>query len=139
MLNTIAEELVRLKAEAPLRYRESIESIRSIPDWAIKGPDMHVPCTAYRLVWVGADGTVQLCYVTFKLGNLYEKRLKDMLFTDAHRKAARDAFALRCPHCHCERDERIQAHRDSKRLYGIASTARSQVASERTIESPLHY
>lgn len=120
-LHEVSGELLRYKAEAPERYPESAASIRSIPDWALKGPAMRVPCTAYRLIWVGADGSVQLCYVTFKLGNLHEKRLRDMLFTGAHRQAARGAFALDCPNCHCERDDRIRADAASRRLYGIAS------------------
>jgi MoaA/NifB/PqqE/SkfB family radical SAM enzyme len=119
-LEAVSAELLRYKAEAPARYPESVASIRSIPDWALKGPAMRVPCTAYRLVWVGADGSVQLCYVTFKLGNLHEKRLRDMLFNATHRQAARDAFALHCPNCHCERDDRIRADAASRRLYGIA-------------------
>jgi cyclic pyranopterin phosphate synthase len=126
-LERVANELLRFKAEAPERYPESVASIRSIPDWALKGPEMRVPCTAYRLVWVGADGTVQLCYVTFKLGNLHEKRLREMLFNDTHRQAARDAFALHCPNCHCERDDRIRADAASRRLYGIAPSAAAAV------------
>jgi cyclic pyranopterin phosphate synthase len=127
-LETVAEELLRCKEEAPARYSESAASIRSIPDWALKGSDMRVPCTAYRLIWVGADGTVQLCYVTFKLGNLHEKRLSAMLFNAAHRKAARDAFALQCPNCHCERDDRIRGDAASRRLYGIAPAKVAAVA-----------
>jgi len=46
---------------------------------------------------VGPDGTVQLCYVTFKLGNLHGTRLRDLVFTKAHEKASRDAFSLNCP------------------------------------------
>jgi cyclic pyranopterin phosphate synthase len=93
-------------------------NLRSIPDWLLKGPDMRVPCDARNLLWVGADGTVQMCYVTFHLGNLHERRLPEMLFGDAHKRAARDAFALNCPNCHCERDTRVQKHLPSRRLYG---------------------
>jgi cyclic pyranopterin phosphate synthase len=107
-LEAVTEELVRMKESRPELFAESVPSIRSIPDWAIKGPDMQVPCTAYRLVWVGANGVVQLCYVAFRLGNLHEKRFKDMMFTAEHRQAARDAFLLKCPRCHCERDLRIR-------------------------------
>lgn len=92
--------------------------LRSIPDWLLKGADMRVPCDARNLLWVGADGTVQMCYVTFNLGNLHQQRLPDMLFGDAHKKAARDAFALNCPNCHCERNSRIQKHFPTRRLYG---------------------
>jgi MoaA/NifB/PqqE/SkfB family radical SAM enzyme len=109
-LQALTAALAQMKEDRPDLYPESIQSIYSIPEWALRGPNMRVPCTAYRLIWVGADGTVQLCYVTFKLGNLYHQRLRDMLFTDAHHQACRDAFALNCPNCHCERDDRIQAH-----------------------------
>lgn len=116
------EEVVRAlaahKQEDPARFTESMMSIQSIPDWLLKGPSMRVPCDAYHLIWVGADGTVQLCYVTFKLGNLHEHRLRDLLFTRAHREAARNAFLLRCPNCHCERDSRIQKHSASRKIYG---------------------
>lgn len=93
--------LARLKSSHPEKIKELLISIFSIPDWVLKGPDMQVPCDAHKLIWVGADGTVQLCYAAFKLGNLHHRRLRDILFTDAHRQAARDAFALNCPRCHC--------------------------------------
>jgi cyclic pyranopterin phosphate synthase len=89
------------------------EGLRSIPDWLLKGAAMRVPCDAYQMIWVGADGTVQLCYVTFRLGNLHEKPLTDLLFTAAHRQAARSAFALDCPNCHCHYDRRIRKHAPS--------------------------
>jgi len=91
--------------------------LRSIPDWLLKGPNMRVPCDRHRLIWVGADGTVQMCYVTFKLGNLHEQRLKDMLHTQQHIQAARDAFKLNCPNCHCAFGARTLAHGPTHRKY----------------------
>jgi len=114
----LAAALVRLKEQDPERIPESLMSLRSIPDWLMLGPDMRVPCDAYNMVWVGADGSVKLCYVTFDLGNLHEKRLRDMLYGPEHRAAARDAFRLNCPNCHCERDNRIKKHHASRRKYG---------------------
>lgn len=114
--NWIAE-LARLKFAHPKMIKESILSIHSIPDWLLKGQNMQVPCDAHKLVWVGADGTVQLCYAAFKLGNLHERRLRDILLTDEHRRAARDAFALNCPNCHCEREARVLKHLPSRRRY----------------------
>jgi MoaA/NifB/PqqE/SkfB family radical SAM enzyme len=122
-LREVVNELLKFKTESPELYPESAESIRSIPDWALKGPNMRVPCTAYRMVWVGADGSVQLCYVTFKLGNLYQTRFREMMFTNAHREACRNAFELECPNCHCERDDRIRVHAPSLRLYSIHHAA----------------
>jgi cyclic pyranopterin phosphate synthase len=116
-IRTLVKELARLKQQHPLRMRESLPSIHSIPDWLLKGPAMRVPCDVKNLLWVGADGSVQLCYVTFKLGNIRERPLREMLFTPAHHKAARDAFRLNCPNCHCERDGRIQKHLPSRLYY----------------------
>lgn len=116
ILNWVAE-LARLRTVHPERVKESILSIYSIPDWLLKGPEMRLPCDAHKLIWVGADGTVQLCYAAFKLGNLYENRLRDMLFGDEHRQAARDAFTLNCPRCHCEREARVLKHAQSRRRY----------------------
>lgn len=116
IINWVAE-LARLKADRPDRVKESILSIYSIPDWLLKRGKMNVPCDAYKLIWVGADGTVQLCYAAFPLGNLHEKRLRDMLFGDAHRQAAQDAFSLNCPHCHCERETRILKHLPARYHY----------------------
>jgi Iron-sulfur cluster-binding domain len=81
---------------------------------------MRVPCTAYEMIWVGADGTVQMCYVTFRLGNLHQSRLRDLLRTAAHTCAARDAFQLNCPNCHCGSNERIMRHAPSRRRYAQA-------------------
>lgn len=116
-IEAVVGELIRLKSSRPELIQQSLMGLRSIPDWLIKGPDMKVPCERYRLIWIGADGTVQLCYVTFKLGNLHEKRLAELLFTPAHDQAAKDAFALRCPNCHCNYDTRVRLHIPSRRKY----------------------
>ncbi len=113
----VVAELARLKHSYPTRVRESLASIHSIPDWLLKGAEMRIPCDVKNLLWVGADGSVQLCYVTFPLGNIREKPLRDMLFNADHRKAAQDAFKLNCPNCHCERDGRIQKHARSRIRY----------------------
>ena len=116
-IETVVAELLRLKRLRPELIQQSEMALRSVPDWLLKGPNMNVPCDRYRLLWIGADGTVQMCYVTFRLGNLHEKRLRDMLFTPEHRQFARDAFALRCPHCHCSYHNRIETHMPSRWQY----------------------
>jgi cyclic pyranopterin phosphate synthase len=55
--------------------------------------------------------------VTFKLGNLNESRLSELVGSPAHAQAARDAFALRCPNCHCGYDERTRKHLPTRRAY----------------------
>jgi MoaA/NifB/PqqE/SkfB family radical SAM enzyme len=110
-------QLLAWKRLHPDLLENSEIGLRSIPDWLLLGERMKVPCDKYRMVWVGADGTVQLCYVTFKLGNLHEHRLRELLYTEAHTKAARDAFALRCPNCHCGFDDRTKKHWPSRRKY----------------------
>ena len=117
----LTDLIVRLKMQEPDRLRESMLSILSIPSWLLRGPDMAVPCDAHKLIWVGADGTVKLCYVTFVLGNLHRMPLSEMLFTAAHRSAARDAFLLNCPNCHCERESRILKHAPSRREFGAVA------------------
>jgi MoaA/NifB/PqqE/SkfB family radical SAM enzyme len=109
-IRKFTDALLHLKASQPARIPESETSIRSIPDWLLKGPEMRVPCDAYNMIWVGADGTVQLCYVTFPLGNLRQTRLRDLLYGQAHKTAAQDCFKLECPNCHCERSTRIAKH-----------------------------
>ena len=116
-IDVAVSELIRLKQLRPELIKQSLIALRSIPDWLIKGPDMKVPCDRYHLLWIGADGTVQLCYVTFKLGNLHEKRLADLLFTKEHRRASRDAYALRCPNCHCSYHKRVEIHVPSRLKY----------------------
>ena len=116
-IEEVVAELIRLKRMRPELLQQSEMALRSVPDWLLKGPGMKVPCERYRLIWVGADGTVQMCYVTFKLGNLHDKRLAKMLFTPEHRQFARDAFALRCPGCHCSYHNRIEMHAPSRLRY----------------------
>ena len=116
-LQEFTMRLLRAKAREPERFTESSASLAAIPDWAIKGPAMQVPCDAGKLIWIGADGSVQLCYVTFPLGNLHEKRLGEILYSPNHHAAARGAFQLRCPRCHCERGSRIEKHAVSHALY----------------------
>jgi MoaA/NifB/PqqE/SkfB family radical SAM enzyme len=117
----LCRELLRLKASDGGVLAEPEASIRSIPDWALKGSGMEVPCDAYKLIWVGADGTVQLCYAAFPLGNLHKTRLRDIFGTDQHRTACRDAFTLQCPHCHCGRSSRIASHLPSRIRYARES------------------
>jgi len=113
----VVKELIRFKQLRPEMLRQSLMSLRSIPDWLLKGPGMKVPCDRYRLLWVGANGVVQMCYVTFVLGNLHQERLSQMLFSEKHREAARDAFQLKCPNCHCSYPTRIESHLPSHLRY----------------------
>jgi MoaA/NifB/PqqE/SkfB family radical SAM enzyme len=116
-LDEIVLELLRLKRERPDMLMQSDFGLRSIPDWLLRGPGMRVPCDRYRLIWIGANGVVQLCYVTFVLGNLHEQRLSQLLFTRAHAEASRNAFQLNCPNCHCAFDARTRHHAASRRAY----------------------
>jgi MoaA/NifB/PqqE/SkfB family radical SAM enzyme len=116
-IEEVVSLLVSLKSERPELIDQHEIVLRSIPDWLIKGPNMRVPCDAKRLIWVGPDGTVQLCYVTFKLGNLHSARLKEILFTEEHNRAARDAFLLNCPNCHCGYGKRTMSHSATRNLY----------------------
>jgi MoaA/NifB/PqqE/SkfB family radical SAM enzyme len=122
-IETVGSALQRLRSEHPTRFPQSEVLIRAIPDLLTHGPAMRLPCDAYKTLWVGADGTVQLCDVTFKLGNVNEKRLRDMLFGKDHRSACRDAFALRCPNCTCNLNNRIIKHAPSVRRYGSAPSS----------------
>jgi MoaA/NifB/PqqE/SkfB family radical SAM enzyme len=117
-IRDVVAELVRLKEASPERFNQSMEGIRSIPDWLLLGRDMRVPCDSHQMLWVGADGTVQQCYVTYRLGNLHEGRFRDMLFTPAHHEYARDSFDLNCPNCHCHYDVRVRKHGPSLARYG---------------------
>jgi MoaA/NifB/PqqE/SkfB family radical SAM enzyme len=114
IVEDLVTELLMLKERYPDMIRHSVEGIRSVPDWLLLGPEMKVPCAAREMLWVGPDGTVQLCYVTFRLGNLNEQRLSEMLFTKLHSDAARNAFHLNCPNCHCGATDRVM--RDSASL-----------------------
>jgi len=116
-IERLVQELIKLKRALPNRFNQSELGLRSIPDWLVKGPDMKVPCDAYQMLWVGANGTVQQCYVTFILGNLHQSRLSELLFTERHREAARASFELRCPNCHCHYDRRVTKHVPSARHY----------------------
>ena len=111
--------LRELKQERQDLYSESEMSINSIPDWLLKGPAMRIPCDAYDMIWVGADGSVRLCFVTFPLGNLHQSSLREILGTDTHKRAARDALRLACPNCHCKRDTRVSKHIPSVLRYGL--------------------
>lgn len=116
-IERVVAELVMLKGHYPQAFTQSQMALRSITDWLLKGPEMRIPCDAYRMLWVGADGSVKLCYVTFFLGNLHANRLYELLGTQKHRKAAQDSYQLNCPNCHCHYDSRIQKDRASLKQY----------------------
>lgn len=120
MLAALVERLLEYKRQRPHRFPHADAFIRSIPDWVTLCEDMRVPCDAYQLLWIGADGSLQMCDTAFPLGNVKETRLKDLVFTEEHRRAARDGFALKCPNCTCKVDSRIRRHGPSWRKYGKA-------------------
>lgn len=120
-IDAVVNELIRLRSARPKVFTQSLVGLQSIPDWLLKGPDMRVPCDSYQTLWVGPDGTVQQCYVTFRLGNLHTQRLKEMVFTPLHHQAARDAFAVNCPNCHCHYDRRVRKDSRTARCYGARS------------------
>jgi molybdenum cofactor biosynthesis enzyme MoaA len=126
-IENVVAELVKLKEAHPQRFNQSLVGLRSIPDWLIKGPEMHVPCDSHQMIWVGADGTVQQCYVTYRLGNLHTSRLREMLFTPDHYRFSRDSFALNCPNCHCHYDLRVRKHAPSLSRYSRPLTPTDQL------------
>ncbi|MFO1050590.1 MAG: radical SAM protein [Planctomycetota bacterium] len=117
-LRRISERLLAVQRAEPWLLEHSTIGLRAIPDWLLQGRDMRVPCDKYDMLWIGADGSVQLCYVTFPLGNLHEKRLAEILGSPEHVAAARAAFQLACPNCHCGYDLRTQKHIPSRWRYG---------------------
>lgn len=123
-VDLVINHLLRLKAAKPKLFTESATAIAAFADWALKQQDMRIPCDARKLLWVGADGSVMLCYVTFPLGNLHEKRLSEILYKEPHHKAARNAFQLNCPNCHCEAASRVEKHAPSFRKYSKDAAAR---------------
>lgn len=116
-VEAVAGRLLAWKQAEPWRFSQSEAFLRSVPDWLMKGADMKVPCDAYELLWLGANGDVQLCDVAFPLGNVHKQRLRELLFNDAHRRAARDGFRLQCPNCTCKLDSRIRKHAASRWRY----------------------
>jgi MoaA/NifB/PqqE/SkfB family radical SAM enzyme len=116
-LEAVSKMLVELKDVYPHRLSQSRAMLRAIPDLVLAGPKSRIPCDAYDSVWVGADGTVQLCDAAFGLGNVKKQRLQSILFGDAHRQACQDAFQLKCVNCHCKMDGRILKHAESMRKY----------------------
>jgi cyclic pyranopterin phosphate synthase len=135
-IRRVADDILRRKRETPGLFTQSLTGLASIPDWLLKGPDMRVPCDAHNMIWVGADGTVQMCYVTFRLGNLHEQRLRDMLFTATHREAARDALAVNCPNCHCKYDRRVEKHAPLAKAYGRLLAASESAEPMVPVEAP---
>ncbi|MCP5023693.1 MAG: radical SAM protein [bacterium] len=117
MLADLVECLLELRRLRPDRFPHAESFIRSIPDWVTLCEDMRVPCDAYQLLWLGADGSLQLCDTAFPLGNVNEKRLKDLVLNKKHAKAAQDGFLLNCPNCTCKVDSRIRRHGPSYRKY----------------------
>jgi cyclic pyranopterin phosphate synthase len=127
-LRSVAAELETIRRSGSQLYTEPIASIRSIPDWALKGPAVEVPCDAYNMIWVGPDGSVRLCFVDFPLGNILKEPFRELLFTEAHSSAAIDAFSLNCQRCHCCRDTRIQKHLASRVHYSALGGVIGRVA-----------
>ena len=116
-LREFIDRLLELRDSDPARFPHSVPFLRSIPDWVLQRERMRVPCDAYRFLWVGPDGTLQLCDTSFPLGNVKQKRLSEILFGPEHVAAARGAFRLECPNCTCQVEDRIRKHGPSWRRY----------------------
>lgn len=117
-LGEVVAELLRIKGEHPHRVPASRTFLRALPDLLLGDAAHEVPCDAYELLWIGADGTLQLCDTHFVLGNVKQTRLAQLLFTAAHCRAARDGFQLRCPTCFCKIDSRIRRDSAMVRRHG---------------------
>lgn len=109
-LQAVSQRLQALKRQEPARFVHSQTFLKSLPDWLMLQERMRVPCDAYEMLWIGADGTVQLCDVSFPLGNVNHQRLGDIMFGDEHRQACRDGFQLKCPNCICRVEQRTSKH-----------------------------
>ena len=59
----VAKALVQLKQDFPDRIPPSLPFLRALPDLLLKDAAKEIPCDAYELLWVGADGSLQLCDV----------------------------------------------------------------------------
>lgn len=116
-IEEVTAHILERKREEPQRITATETTIRSMTDWLLLGPKMKVPCLAGDMLWIGADGTVQLCYVTFELGNVNETRLRDLIGGAAHVEAANKAYDLDCPNCHCGSNERVMRHPATRRRY----------------------
>lgn len=117
-IRAVVERVMELKRADERAVPHSFEFLRSVPDWLILGPAMRVPCDAYELLWVGADGTLQLCDTAYPLGNVNTTRLRELVFRPEHVRAARSGFRLECGNCICRLDSRIRRHAASHRAYG---------------------
>ncbi|MFK7739660.1 MAG: radical SAM/SPASM domain-containing protein [Planctomycetota bacterium] len=117
-LIAVREEFISLKNRFPHRVVPSTTFLRALPELLLEDLAAEIPCDAYEMLWVGADGTVQLCDTHFELGNLKQTRLRNLLFTEEHRCAARDGFGLKCPTCMCKIDSRIRKFGPTVHKYG---------------------
>ena len=118
-LDDLVEAMIDMKRHRPDLLLQTEPGLRSIPDWLLKREAMKVPCDKYDMVWIGPDGTVQLCYVTFPFGNLHHQSLKELLFGADHVTAARKCHALDCPNCHCGFNSRVEKHAPTRRKYAL--------------------
>ncbi len=116
-IEAFVEELLLLKESHPQLVANSHAGIRAIPDWLMKRAEMKIPCHRYKHVWVGPNGIVRVCQKSTDLGNVNGARLKGLLYTDLHRKAAKGCFDLDCTNCFVSFDERVNLHSSSRRAY----------------------
>lgn len=107
-LTDVVEELLKTKSEHPCMVFPGAAGMRSIVDWMTNGSAMKVPCDHYDMIWVGPDGSVKMCYTTFKLGNVRESEFDDLLYTRRHRRFAAKCIAVDCPNCRCGFGTRVE-------------------------------
>jgi MoaA/NifB/PqqE/SkfB family radical SAM enzyme len=77
-IRAVIADLLRRKRSNPGRFCQSLAGLSSIPDWLLLQSRMRIPCHSHQLLWVGADGSVQLCYAGFSLGNLCQQSLSSI-------------------------------------------------------------
>ena len=112
-IDVFVAELLRLKLEYPDLVLNSLEGIRSIPDWLIKKENMKIPCIRYQRLWIGPNGVVRVCQKSADLGNLNNSGLSELIYNRTHNEEAQNCFDLKCSNCHVGYDQRILQHSES--------------------------
>lgn len=118
-LEAMSAALIAKKRANPTRMPQSLELLNALPELLLHPETVRIPCDANELIWVGANGVVQLCDTAFPLGNIHERPLREILFTDEHKQACVRAFKLDCPNCHCKIDSRMRKHGPSLRRFAL--------------------
>jgi hypothetical protein len=102
-LTDLISELHKIKNKNPSLLTPTHSALEYAKDYVRDRVMESVPCVSgYLCIYIDAHANVRSgCWVLPPLGNLRQKRLREIVFSTEYRERIRTMFCKKCPGCGC--------------------------------------